>query len=109
MDQLYPQKSGNPWIVRTQLIKQLADPKPHDLEGDDLAEYKGVKPPFDQWRSVADICGALSENLLSGFIATLAAGPMPEADAARVDIETWRRSRAEGEIATPVKLPGLKT
>jgi len=108
MDRLYPQRSGDPWIVRTQLFKQLADPKPHDLEGDDLAEYKGVKPPFDHWRAVADTCGALSARLLDGFVAALAAYSSPEADAARADRETWRQRRIEGESATPVKLPGLK-
>jgi hypothetical protein len=108
MDQLYPQKSGNPWIVRTQLIKQLADPRPHDLEGDNLAEYKGVKPPFDRWGVVTDICGALSERLLAGLIAASTVAQSPEADAARADIETWRQRRAEGDISTPVTLPGLK-
>ncbi len=44
MDELYPQKSGDPWIVRTQLVMQLAAPQPYDLESVDLAEYKGVRP-----------------------------------------------------------------
>jgi hypothetical protein len=109
MDRLYPQKNGDPWIVRTQLIKQLADPRPHDLEGDDLKEYKGVKPPFDRWRAVTDICGALSARLLEGFVAVITADASPEAEAARADIESWRQDHAIGKIATPVKLPGLKT
>jgi hypothetical protein len=109
MDKLYPQKSGNPWIVRTQLVKQLADPRPHDLDSANLAEYKGVKPPFDRWQHVADICGALSADLLNRFVAEWAAEASPEAAVAQVDIAAWRDGRALGEVATPVKLPGLKT
>ncbi|MBF0555056.1 MAG: hypothetical protein HQK96_10960 [Nitrospirae bacterium] len=49
MDELYPQKSGRAWVVRTQLIMQLAAPPPYDLDKVDLTQYKGVHPPFDQW------------------------------------------------------------
>jgi hypothetical protein len=49
MDELYPQNSGDPWAVRTQLVMQLAAPPPYDLDSVDLAEYKGVRPPFDRW------------------------------------------------------------
>ncbi len=64
MDELYPQKSGRAWVVRTQLITQLAAPPPYDLDKVDLAQYKGVHPPFDQWGYVSDICGKLSDMLL---------------------------------------------
>ena len=57
MDELYPQKNDDTWAVRTQLIKQLADPLPYDLDKVDLAEYKGVRPPFDQWGHLAETCG----------------------------------------------------
>jgi hypothetical protein len=58
MDELYPQKSGDPWAVRTQLVMQLAAPPPYDLDRVDLAEYKGVRPPFDRWSHVAEVCGS---------------------------------------------------
>jgi hypothetical protein len=58
MDELYPQKSGDPWIVRTQLVMLLAAPQPYDLESIDLAEYKGVQPPFDRWRAMWPKCAA---------------------------------------------------
>jgi hypothetical protein len=106
MDSLYPQKNGNPWIVRTQLVKQLADPRPYDLESNDLAEYKGVKAPFDRWNHIADTCGLLSARLLERCMAGLASDPSPVAGMARVDIEDWRQSRAQGQVRTPVTLPG---
>ncbi len=65
MGELYPQKNGDPWAVRTQLVMQLAAPTPYDLHSDDLAEYKGVRPPFDRWGHVAEVCGMLSDRLLT--------------------------------------------
>jgi hypothetical protein len=53
MDELYPQNGGDPWAVRTQLVTQLAAPPPYDLDSVDLAEYKGVRPPFDRWAYAA--------------------------------------------------------
>ncbi len=46
MDEVYPQKGGDPWVVRTQLIIQLANPRPYDLDDVDVSEYKGVRPPL---------------------------------------------------------------
>lgn len=48
MDLLYPQNSPDQWIVRTQIVKQLAQPKPYDLDVVDLAEYKSVRPLFHE-------------------------------------------------------------
>ncbi len=64
MDELYPQKNGDPWAVRTQLVMQLAGPSPHGLQGDDISEYKGVHSPFDHWSHIAEMCGKLSDRLL---------------------------------------------
>ena len=61
MDELYPQKNGDKWAVRTQLIKQLAATPPFDLDSVDLSEYKGVAPPFNSWDHVAAVCGKLSD------------------------------------------------
>ena len=107
MDLLYPQSNGDPWAVRTQLVKQLADPRPYDLDTVDLAEYKGVRPPFDRWSHVAEVCAALSDHLLHQFAAELSADP--GALAARADLDAWREARAHGEMPPPSKLPGLKT
>ena len=32
MDELYPQKNGDPWAVRTQMMMQFAAPPPYDLD-----------------------------------------------------------------------------
>jgi hypothetical protein len=109
MDDLYPQKGDDPWIVRTQLVKQLADPRPYDLDDVDLAEYKGVKPPLDHWNEVAEICGRLSERLLQGFSNMLANDPSPEAASVRESIEGWQQQRDQGDRPSVSKLPGLKT
>jgi hypothetical protein len=109
MDGLYPQKNGDPWVVRSQLVKQLADPRPRDLEGDDLSEYKGVKPPLNRWSEVVAICGALSARLLKALSTRLDADPAPEAKVARAGIEAWEKGSAAGMIQTPVTLPGLKS
>ena len=46
-----------------QLVRQLAEPKPWDLEGIDLSQYKGIKPPFDCWTNVERICEEISVAL----------------------------------------------
>ena len=109
MDELYPQKNGDPWAVRTQLIKQLADPRPYDLDGINLAEYKGIKPPLDQWGNVAAVCAGLSEKLVDEFTAILNADTSPEAEAARHSLANWRDAHARGERPALFPLPGLKT
>jgi hypothetical protein len=43
-----------------QLIRQLAEPKPGDLDQMDLSEYKGLQPPYDSWRNIENACGELS-------------------------------------------------
>ena len=106
MDELYPQKNDDTWAVRTQLIKQLADPLPYDLDKVHLAEYKGVRPPFDQWSHVAETCGRLSDHLASRFSAELTSDPA--AHAALTDLEAWQTARARGEMPPTSKLPGLK-
>lgn len=107
MDELYPQRNGDPWAVRTQLVMQLAGPPPYDLQGDDLSEYKGVRPPFDRWSHVADICGKLSDQLLEACMHALRADPSAAAQKAQARIGEWRDARAAGEAGPPQKLPGL--
>jgi len=109
MDDLYPQKNGDRWAVRTQLVKQLADPRPYDLDSVDLAEYKGIRAPLNQWANVAEVCARLSDRLLHGFLAQLTDDASAEADAARVSLQDWRNSRERGERPPIPPLPGLKT
>jgi len=46
-----------------QLIRQLAEPKPHDLDDIDISQYKGVRPPFDSWDHIKHICERISVEL----------------------------------------------
>jgi len=46
-----------------QLIRQLAEPKPGDLDQIDLSQYKGIQPPFDSWEFIEKICEEISVEL----------------------------------------------
>jgi len=45
------------------LIRQLAEPKPGDLDQIDLSTYKGIQPPFDSWDFIVKICEKVSVEL----------------------------------------------
>lgn len=109
MDDLYPQKNRDPWAVRSQLVMQLAAPPPYDLDRVNLAEYKGVRPPFDRWSHVAEVCGKVSDRLLMACMQALRADGSPEARQAQTQIDTWRDARAAGRTPPLPKLPGLDT
>ena len=109
MDELYPRKNLDPWAVRTQLVMQLAALSPHDLQGDNLGEYKGVHSPFDHLSHVALVCGKLSDQLLSDCIKALRADPSATAQQAQARIDTWRNARTAGETPPLGELPGLAT
>jgi len=109
MDALYPQKNGDPWAVHTQLIKQLADPRPYDLDAVDLSEYKGIRPPLDQWDRVARVCADLSDRLLHDYMALLTVDASPQAGEARASLRDWQEARLHGERPPLPPLPGLKT
>lgn len=51
-----------------QLIKQLSEPKPHDLQKHigkaDSLSYKGIQPPFDSWSKIEQICKDVSIHLM---------------------------------------------
>ncbi len=47
----------------TSVLVKLAVPDPMDLEGVDLAEYKGIVPPWNAWPAVVEQCGALAAEL----------------------------------------------
>jgi hypothetical protein len=46
-----------------QLIRQLAEPKPGDLDQIDLLQYKGIQSPYDSLENILSICGDLSVAL----------------------------------------------
>lgn len=61
LDVLYPQ-AGDPSAVRQQVMRQLAQPRPYDLDEvrPTLAEYKGIREPWDSWTAVEAQCGRLA-------------------------------------------------
>jgi len=69
MDELYPQENGS-WSVRTQIVKQFAEPRPYDLDEVDLGEYKGVEPPYNSWSYVTQRCSDLAVMLTFAFRST---------------------------------------
>ena len=46
-----------------QLVRQLAEPSPSDLDQTDLSRYKGIRPPFDSWSHIVRICETISVGL----------------------------------------------
>lgn len=46
-----------------QLVRQLAEPAPGDLDRIDLSRYKGIRAPFDSWDNVVGICERMSVGL----------------------------------------------
>jgi hypothetical protein len=105
MDELYPQNSGDTWAVRTQLVMQLAAPPPYDLDSVDLAEYKGVRPPFDRWSHIAEVCGSVSDQLLDRCVQALQEDASSAGRQAQARIDTWRDSRAAGDMPPPADMP----
>ena len=66
LDALYPQP-GDPGAVRQQLIRQLAEPKPYDLDEIHLAEYKGLAPRWTDWSTVLETCAHASVAMLEAI------------------------------------------
>jgi hypothetical protein len=46
-----------------QLVRQLAEPSPGDLDEIDLSRYKGLRSPFDSWGHIVGICETISVEL----------------------------------------------
>jgi hypothetical protein len=46
-----------------QLVRQLAEPLPHDLDEIDLSRYKGIRAPFDSWSHIVGICEKMAVSL----------------------------------------------
>lgn len=72
MDRLYPQE-GDPGAVRHQLMRQLAMPRPYDLDSVNLAEYKGLVPAWRDWSTVVAQCRKVG-TLMATAVATQRTG-----------------------------------
>ena len=53
-----------------QLARQLAEPKPYDLDEIDIADYKGIATPLDRWENISEVCTRVSA-ILSGLLADI--------------------------------------
>ena len=60
-DGLYPQPNGQ--SARQQLQVQLANPMPYDLDETNLAEYKKLKPEYQDWSVVSAKCREIANTL----------------------------------------------
>jgi len=72
MDRLYPQ-AEDPGAVRYQLMRQLAMPRPYDLDTVDLAEYKAIVPEWRDWATVVEQCRRVG-TLMANAVATRRSG-----------------------------------
>ena len=72
MDRLYPQ-AGDPGGVRQQLMRQLALPRPFDLDTLKLDEYRGLVPEWQDWSTVVDQCQKIA-TLMARAVATRRTG-----------------------------------
>ena len=72
MDRLYPQEEDR-GAVRHQLMRQLAMPRPYDLDSLNLAEYKGLVPAWHDWATVVAQCRRVA-TLMAAAVATQRTG-----------------------------------
>lgn len=66
MNELYGEFAGEGGDILTSLITKLVAPDPYDLTDVDLAEYKGIIAPWDDWRAVETQCRTVAETILEG-------------------------------------------
>ena len=59
-DGLYPQPNGQ--SAKQQLQVQLANPMPYDLDETNLAEYKKLKPEYQDWSVVSAKCREIANT-----------------------------------------------
>lgn len=64
MRELYAEFVGEGGDILTTVVVKLSDPDPYDLTEIDLSEYKGIIPPWNDWRAVQRQCRALAAALL---------------------------------------------
>ncbi|HEY7952548.1 MAG TPA: hypothetical protein VID70_06120 [Solirubrobacteraceae bacterium] len=65
MDDYYADVNRRPEAVATQLIKQLADPRPRDAEvTTQLAGYKALDPRWQEWSAVRALLADLAQRMV---------------------------------------------
>lgn len=64
MNDLYGEFAGEAGDILTTIVTKLAEPDPYDLTDVDLAEYKGIIAPWNDWRAVEEQCRTLAAAIL---------------------------------------------
>lgn len=65
IDDYYADINSRPEAVATQLVRQLADPRPRDAEVTaQLSSYKALDKRWQDWSTVTAVLGDLAEMLL---------------------------------------------
>ncbi len=64
MNQLYAEFAGDGGDMLSTVVVRLSNPEPYDLTEVDLGEYKGIVPPWDDWRAVESQCRAVAVAVL---------------------------------------------
>ena len=72
MDRLCPQ-AGDRGAVRRQVMRQLALPRPYDLDTVKLDEYRGLVPEWHDWSTVVRQCRGIA-SLMANAVATQRTG-----------------------------------
>lgn len=66
MDDYYADVNEGPEAVATQLVRQLADPRPRDRRvTEELASYKGLDERWQDWSAVKDVLAELAERIVT--------------------------------------------
>jgi hypothetical protein len=67
LDEYYAVQAGpDGERVATQVARQLADPRPHDLTGTDLARYRKLHQRWQDWAEVARVCREVASRMVIG-------------------------------------------
>jgi hypothetical protein len=65
IDAYYADINGRPEAVATQLVRQLADPRPRDAEvTTQLSSYKALDPRWHDWSAVKAVLADLAERMV---------------------------------------------
>jgi hypothetical protein len=65
IDEYYADVNRRPEAVATQLVKQLADPRPRDAEvTTQLASYKALEPRWHEWSTVTAVLADLAARIV---------------------------------------------
>ena len=64
MRHLYAEFAGEAGDILISVLVKLAAPDPYDLTDVDLREYKGIIPPWNDWRAVESQCRSVALEML---------------------------------------------